>query len=589
MRRIFLLLILLPFCGSFSSVHAQTPFDLTSVDWTVAPHVGGDSMHMTMRLDPLHECDRLVLRIPLWHPGAYRYTNYQDKVSALTVTDQDGVRRELKSLESHSWQIDASGATSLTVEYDLAVRNDADDGAAPAFFVHSPAAFMYIDGTENLPHYMHMDLPTDWQFASGHRKHPTLENTWYSPNLDVFLDCPIAFGAMERYQFELHDRPFEIVLLGKLPTEQQFDREMWVEHVKRISDTSFDIVGDFPFERYVYLFIMNNLGGVSGLEHLNSTTIEVSHRMVKAGQLGPLESVTAHEFFHLWNVKRIRPEILGPFDYSRDAHTTDLWWMEGVTSYYNDVILQRSGLRSQQDGWFVDSQLSNRRNLENAQGYGRVSPEQASWRVWDTNSKVSYYDLGQSLGWLLDIQIRHHTQNRRSLDDVVRALHRWVDYPGKGLAEGDLERMIKAISGWDCSEFFDMYIAGNNKFPFADVLPLAGLAVTESKVGDPYLGMNVSDEMIISSGGADFLEGDKLIRVDGHAVANVKDLRAVIPQLQAGGLVEVMVENNGKQRAVSWTVKSRDRGIFRVQPMTEMTELQNAIYQGLLNGTPSGV
>lgn len=589
MRRILILVILLPLFGSFSSVQAQTPFDLTGVDWTVAPDAGGDSMHMTMRLNPLHQRERMVLRMPLWRPGAYRYTNYQDKVSALRVTDQDGVQRELQSMDDHTWQIDADGATSLQVDYDLAVRNDADEGAPPAYFVHNPAAFMFVDGTENLPHYLHMNLPTDWQFASGHRQHPTLKNTWYSPNLDVFLDCPIAFGAMERYQFELHDRPFEIVLLGKMPTAQQFDREMWVEHVKRISDASFDVVGDYPFERYVYLFILNDLGGVSGLEHLNSTTIEVSHRMVKNGQLGPLESVTAHEFFHLWNVKRIRPEILGPFDYSRDAHTTDLWWMEGVTSYYNDVILQRAGLRTNQDGWFIDSQLSNRRNLENAQGYGRVSPEQASWRVWDTNSKVSYYDLGQSLGWLLDIQIRHHTQNQRSLDDVLRALHRWVEYPGKGLAEGDLERMIKAVSGWDCSEFFDLYIAGNNKFPFAEVLPLAGLSVREIKTGDPYLGLNVDDQMFIVRAGTDFLEGDKLISVDGHQFADIRSLGALIPQLEAGSLIELVVENNGEQRAVSWTVKSRDRGSFRVQPMAEKTKLQQAIYDGLLDGTPNGV
>jgi predicted metalloprotease with PDZ domain len=531
----------------------------------------------------------MILRMPLWRPGAYRYSNYQRKVSSLEVVDQDGVSRPLQRLDDRSWQFQANGATSIRVDYDLEVRNDADSGAAPAFFVHGPATFLTVEGTELLPHFLHTKLPENWDFASGHRPYPNEPGTWYSPNYDVFVDCPMAFGAMERYSFELHERPFEIALLGKLPTEEEFDREVWVEKVRKISAASFDVVGDFPFERYVYLYIFNDIGGYSGLEHLNSTSIEVSHRMVKRGMVEPLESVTAHEFFHLWNVKRIRPSVLGPFDYSKDAHTNDLWWMEGVTSYYNDVILQRSGLRSGQEGWFLGSQLQNRGNLENSQGYGRVSPEQASWRVWGSNSNVSYYDLGQSLGWLLDIQIRHHTQNKRSLDDVVRALNRWVDYPGKGLNEGDIERMIKAVTGWDCSEFFDLYVSGNNAFPFAEVLPLSGLKVTQALAGDPYLGIRLDDNLIITAATNEFRVGDKLISIDGSAIDNLTVLRALIPQLQAGSSISLVMENSGEQRTILWTVKEREKHAFRVQPMAEMEPLQRAIFDGILSGTPNGI
>lgn len=589
MRRIFLLLLLLPIFGSSSSLQAQTPFDLTGVDWTVAPDASGDSMHMTMRLTPLFGRDRMILRMPLWRPGAYRYSNYQRKISDLTVLDQDGVSRPLQRLDDRSWQFNANGATSIRVDYDLEVRNDADAGAAPAFFVHGPATFLTVDGTELLPHFLHTQLPEGWDFASGHRAYPVDTGTWYSPNYDVFVDCPIAFGAMERYSFTLHQRPFEIVLLGKLPSEKEFNRELWVEKVTKISSAAYDVVGDFPFERYVYLFIFNDIGGYSGLEHLNSTTIEVSHRMVKRGMVEPLESVTAHEFFHLWNVKRIRPAVLGPFDYSKDAHTDDLWWMEGVTSYYNDVILQRSGLRSGQEGWFLSSQLQNRGNLMNSQGYGRVAPEQASWRVWSSNSNVSYYDLGQSLGWLMDIQIRHHTNNQRSLDDVVRALNRWVDYPGTGLNDGDIERMVKAVTGWDCSEFFDLYVSGNNAFPFTEVLPLSGLKVTQARAGDPYLGIRLDDNLTITTAIGEFQSGDKLVEIDGSAIKSLSDLRKLIPQLEPGSTVELVLEQGGEQRTIAWTVKERERHAFRVQPMAEMNDLQRAIFDGILNGTPNGI
>lgn len=581
------LLVLLLACGCLADVQAQTSFDLTGVDWTVSPDAEGKSLHLTMVLSPLHDRERMVLRIPLWRPGSYRYASYQDRLSGMHAYDQDGNPLELMPLDDRAWQLHTTGVTSLTVEYDLSVRNQALPDRTPAYFLHGPATFLWLEGAEDLPHFLHLDLPPQWEFASGHRPYPGEDNTWYSPNYDVFVDCPMAFGDLERYTFTLHDKPFEVVLFGRVPSPADFDRDDWLERVIAISDAAHDLLGDFPFERYVYLYQFSRIGGYSGLEHLNSTTIDVSARMVASGDIGPLESVTAHEFFHLWNVKRIRPEALGPFDYTKSTHTRDLWWMEGVTSYYNDVLLQRAGLRDDQEDWFTRSQLQNRRSLEFSQGYGKVAPERASWRVWSEDSNVSYYDQGQALGWLLDIQIRHHTNNRRSLDDVVRALHRWVDYPGPGLRPGDLERMIRAVSGWDPAEFFDLYIAGNHTFPYAEVLPLAGYQVTEMQRGDPYLGIRIEANMSIAQVGESFQEGDVLLSIDGRPMPDLDAVRAIIPELAAGALVTLVVRDAaGMAREVAWTVKERDRAVFRATPSPTMSDLQKAIYDGILHGKP---
>ncbi|MHC4824176.1 MAG: M61 family metallopeptidase [Planctomycetota bacterium] len=580
------LLVLLLACGLAADGSAQTPFDLTGVDWTISPDADGESQHLKMVLAPLHERERMILRIPLWRPGSYNYSSYQDRLSGMSAYDQDGNPVELQPLDDRSWQLHTSGVTSLTVEYDLAVRNQALPDRTPAYFLHGPATFLWLEGAKDLPHYLHLDLPPDWGFASGHRPYPGADNTWYSPNYDVFVDCPMAFGELETHTFTLHDKPFEVVLFGRVPTEAQFDRADWVERVKAISDAAYDLFGDYPFERYVYLYQFSRIGGYSGLEHLNSTTIDVSARMVANGDIGPLESVTAHEFFHLWNVKRIRPAALGPFDYTKSAHTRDLWWMEGVTSYYNDILLQRAGLRAEQEDWFTRSQLQNRRALEFSQGYGKVAPERASWRVWSEDSNVSYYDQGQALGWLLDIQIRHHSGNTRSLDDVVRALHRWVDYPGPGLRPGDLERMIRAVSGWDPAEFFDLYIAGNHTFPFAEVLPLAGYRVTEMFSGDPYLGIRIEPDMRIAQAGDPFLESDVLLTIDGRPMPDLDAVRGIIPELVPGALVELgLGDGKGSTRKVAWTIKERDRDLFRASPLEDMTARQRAIHDGILEGT----
>jgi predicted metalloprotease with PDZ domain len=586
------LLLAAAFCAA--PAPAQTPFDLTEVAWTMHADPGGGLLKMEMRLTPLHQRERLVLRMPLWRPGSYRYAQYQQKLSALTATDQSGAAREILPCDDRTWQVDTAGATELTVTYDLAVENVADAGATPAIMRHGPATFLFVEEALNLPHTLRFDLPAGWNHASGHRAHPDRPHTVYSPDYDVFVDCPIALGELETLAFELHGRPFEVVLYGKRPSAEQMPRAAWVETVRRISDAAYGVVGDFPFERYVYLFGFTDIGGGSGLEHLNSTTIEFNHGSVKNGNRDGLESVTAHEFFHLWNVKRIRPEILGPFDYTTDARTKDLWWMEGVTSYYNDVILQRAGLRDGTENWFVESQAGIGRTLQAMPGYGKLAPERASWIVWDGGAanQISYYDQGQALGFLLDIQIRHHTRNQRTLDDVVRFLHRWVNYPDAGLRPGDLERAVRAISGWDCGEFFDRHVAGNQRFPYTQILPLAGLGCAEQRIGDPYLGIALDEKLVLTRDEveAGLKLGDQLIRIANAGVKTQGDIRNVTAGLAAGAEIELVLERPGAGRVkVPWTVKERDGSDLRVWIDPAATSAQSAILQGILTGTPAGI
>ena len=592
MRSLFSLLLALSFFLTPQLSHAQTTFDVHEIAWTMTPDASGESVHFQMDLNPIFERDTLTLRIPYWRPGSYRYAAYERSMSNLTIVDQEGREREWMELDPRAWEVETAGATSLRVSYDMKVENDAADGKIPAIHMHSPAVFLYLEEARELPHRLSVNLPKNWSFASGHR--PSADgNGFRSPNFDVFVDCPMAVGDLEFHEFESHGRPIRVVLYGRTPSERDFNRADWLAKVAAIVNAGWDLMGDFPFEEYTFLFLFNNIGGYYGLEHLNSTSIAYNWRTAQAGSLDGLESVTSHEFFHLWNVKRIRPAQLGPFDYSQDVRTRDLWWLEGVTSYYTDVLLQRAGLRP--DDWFLDAQARTFLAQYHSNGYGIVSPERASWTVWDPNpqARISYYDQGQSLGFLLDVEIRAATNNQRSLDDVVRFLDQWVRYPDPGYQPGDLERAVRAVSGWDPSAFFARHFRGVVPYPWREVLPKAGVEVLFGEPGDAYLGFGADDDLklIIREESAAFesglRNGDKLLRINGTAVKSMDDLRAIVLDLEPESIATIQVRRNGATKSISHQVTPRKRVLFKLTPETQPTPDAAAILDGILTGFPA--
>jgi predicted metalloprotease with PDZ domain len=562
----------------------------------MTPADDGGSIAMEMRLAPLFERDRMVVRIPLWRPGSYRYANYHERIHELKAIDQDGKQLPILRLTPQAWEIDTRGTTALKVQYSLSATNEAEQGAPPAVHLRSPMTFLYSEDSKDLPHSLTVDLPKGWDFASGHRLDPAEPGVRRSPNYDVFVDCPIAMGQLERHSFVSHGTTIEWVLFGRPPTEAQFSREEWTRKLKAMVEVCYDIFGDYPFERYVFLFLMNGIGGISGLEHLNSTSILANHRGIKSGQmLEPLESVTAHEFFHLWNVKRIRPQQLGPFDYSTDVRTTDLWWLEGITSYYNDIIVQRADMRA--DGWFWQSQTRNFFNLNRTSGYGKLSPERSSWTEWepDRSKYISYYDQGQMLGLLLDVKIRLETDNKRSLDDVLAFLARWIDYPNPGYRPDDLQRAIYGVTGWDCSQFFDRYVEGLVEPPMLELLPQAGLKVVWLKSDAPYLGMSLEDGMkmkIREDAPADLAglqSGDKLLSIAGQKVKTVDEVRAILGELVPGEKVDIRYRRGGSTKTISVDIAERGRSTFRIEVADDISAEQQAIISGILTGTPDAI
>jgi predicted metalloprotease with PDZ domain len=270
-------------------------------------------------------------------------------------------------------------------------------------------------------------------------------------------------------EFTVEGKPHRAVFFRNVPTEAE--AEASVPTLKHIVQAGSKIMGGLPYDRYSFLFDMGGRGG--GLEHLNSS------RLAMRG--APSERAAgfiAHEFFHLWNVKRIRPRVLGPFDYITPPKTRNLWFAEGVTEYFAEIATRRAGLTSERD--FLDHWRGATQWFQQVPARRRVSADESSLRVWEANNSsgyggLNYYQKGELIGLCLDLKIRHVTENRRSLDDVMRELFKRTNPPKPGYGEDEIREVVNLVAGQDISAFYDLLARSTEEMPFAECFSYAGL------------------------------------------------------------------------------------------------------------------
>jgi predicted metalloprotease with PDZ domain len=364
--------------------------------------------------------------------------------------------------------------------------------------------------------------------------------------------------------------------------------------LRRVSATAIAIFGTAPYKDYTYIFVAGRGGG---LEHLNSTTIGVSTDVL-ARDPGGAEGVSAHEFFHTWNVKRIRPVELGPFDYERPVRTLNLWLSEGVTDYYTEVILARSGLNNAGDfARRMGDAIGNHRG--NA-ARRLVSPERSSWTAWDSpevndSYVISYYLQGQLLGLLLDLAIRDSTDNAKSLDDVMRYL--FDHYAGeRGFTSDDLRTAIRTAAGPDLRDFWRRYVSGTTEIPWDDYLKAAGWSVgfSEQPAPDARIGTltpavqggRVRAVAIPGSAAAaaGLVTGDELVRVNGRDIVDGSDVTAVVRGIRPGGAVTIQVMRAGQPVTMRFSAGTYNQVRAVLIDLPDQTDRMRRIRSGILAG-----
>jgi predicted metalloprotease with PDZ domain len=445
----------------------------------------------------------LALQLPVWSPGRYARMDFAKNIQEFKATDASGAPLAWTKSDGSRWIVNTGGARGVRIRY-----TSFGDALSGTFSVldtahanwNGASLYMYVEGHKQDPVTLAITPPAGWHIMNGDTR--TADQREYRfENYDRLIDTPTEIApAMMVDSFYVDGKKYRSMVHynGAAPAGV---RRRFVGDVEKIVRYENSVFGTPPLAQYTFLFNIGYAGG-DGMEHLYST--QIIDRRSWADSLAVLPGIgtAAHEYFHVWNVKRVRPAALGPFDYTREQFQPSLWVAEGWTQYYGQAALHRAGITGLDE--FYRSMAGIVRANLTAPGRKEVSARMASFHApfWDgavqqqptngANAFFSYYTKGSGLALYLDLSIREKTGNRRSLDDVFNALKRrtWNAGPpnasyylqGRGYTELDVERAASEVAGEDMHPWFDRYVGGVEDLDYDALLAGAGLRLVRGDV-----------------------------------------------------------------------------------------------------------
>jgi len=553
--------------------------------------------HVVLRADGLRG-ETQELKMPVWTPGYYRIMDYAKFIKDFRAEDGNGRALPFEKTAKNIWRVRTGKTSSLVIRYDVyaftrfvADSYLGDDGG----FITPTGVFMHVAGRLNDPVTVTVLPEPEWKRVStGLDPVPGRLGTFTAPDFDTLYDCPILIGNQEILSFEAAGLPHTVAAydLGSI------DRVKLTGDLKKIVDAAAALMGEVPYRHYTFLII--GPGG-GGLEHLNSTAVTLNPGSLgdPRGYQGWL-SFIAHEYFHLFNVKSIRPVALGPFDYDRENYTNMLWFAEGVTVYYEFVLLNRAGLMTRDE--VLERLGSTIADYENAPGRLHQSATLSSFDTWTgffgrsehaANTTISYYDIGCGLGLLLDLKIREASKGR-SLDDVMRTLYRafYMDKE-RGFTDRELREVCERAAGVTLGEIFDVYAPTLEKWDYAKYLGYAGLTidVEPRPVPGPWFGASTQDQngnVLVSAVEPDSpasLAGlcaqDEILAINGKRAAP-RSFAGLIGARKPGDKLKVLISRRGGVRETELTLGAKNEPTFKITPLASPTAPQKALLDAWL-------
>jgi predicted metalloprotease with PDZ domain len=588
---------------------------------------------------------RLDFEMPAWSPGRYAIYDFAKNVQEFEALGADGRGLPWTQTDKQTWRIDARDAGGAArVRYKV-FGNDLSGSFSQIDSTHAnlngASVYMYVAGHQRDPVTLTVEAPPDWQVISGWSL-STAQRTFQAPNYDRLIDTPMEISPECAVgQFSARGKTFRVAVhdyggedgepSGRANGTQAGPGEAaqapnpehrspafarLLEGVRKIVSSEMAAMPDPDFAHYTFLFhFAPDLGnGGDGMEHFNSTQIIVPGSLDQAALPEALEDA-AHEFFHVWNVKRLRPAALGPFDYTRENYTPSLWFAEGLTTYYAYVSLLRSGVWERKE--FLKRLAEEVRNLELEPGRALMSAESSSFHAWFydrspqmqetnfSNSTISYYNKGALLGMLLDLEIRARTRGQKSLDNVLRLMYQEFygasagSYyaQGRGYEESDVLKAVNEVAGSDFGPFFERYVRGTEPLPYSETLALAGLRlrVAAEAGAPPSLGISVqtldrgAKITSVKPGGAADRAGlardDLLIAVDELSLAT-EELRNRLKIYPAGAEVPFTVERHGRRTRINVKLDPPVADRYSIEEIAEATPEQVSVRDGWLAPSP---
>ncbi|MDJ0727430.1 MAG: M61 family metallopeptidase [Prochloraceae cyanobacterium] len=545
---------------------------------------------------------KLDLRMPVWTPGSYlvrEYTRHLQDFSAF-CGETEQVLSTSKQSKNH-WEINTENVSEITVFYrifanNLTVRTNHLD-ATHGYF-NGAALFFSVSGWEKSAIAVKIILPqSDWKISTALPLVQNETNTFKAKDFDTLVDSPFEIGIHNVYEFEAAGVPHKYAIWGQGNAKP----EQIIEDTKKIIQVEADLFGGLPYSEYLFILHLSD-SGFGGLEHKDSCSLnyprfnfrdrEKYHRFLQ---------LVAHEFFHLWNVKRIRPLALETFDYYQENYTTSLWFCEGVTSYYDLLIPLKAGIYDRQT--FLKNLSKDINKFLSTPGR-KVQPlGESSFDAWiklyrrdanSDNSQISYYLKGQLVALLLDLAIRSRHQNQRSLDDIMVKIWDKFGKDEVGFSPADLWQVIESVADFDLTNFRDRYINTTQELPFNEYLKPFGLEVKKVMDDEPFpdLGIKVqtengkeiikfvSVESNAAKAGIDPL--DELLAIDGFRVT-ASNLSDRLKNYQPGDFIEITLFHKNELRTFSIQLQEPRPNRYEVIQIDSPTSSQKQNLSGWLS------
>lgn len=563
------------------------------------PHTHYFEVEMNVKgITSLAQNGYLDFKMPVWTPGSYFIREYSKNVEQFQAFSAGQVIKAEK-IRKNAWRVFTSN-DELTLKYkvyayELSVRTSFLDDSHG--YVNGATVFLFHDALKSFPSTVIIQPAEGWKKVNTGLKN-IAPFTFQAADYDNLVDCPIEIGNHRTFTFTASGIQHTVAMYG----EADVNESELASEMQRVCQSAASIIGEHPCEEYTFI-IHNTNKSSGGLEHANSTTLGVNRTTYKSRQARQafLELV-AHEYFHLWNVKRLRPIALGPFDYENENYTHLLWVAEGFTVFYEAQILLRAGIITPDD--YLKRLSSLITDLENTPGNTVQSVADASWDAWikyyrpnenSTNSTVSYYDKGAVIGELMNLLIVAKTNGQKSLDDVMRYLYQeYYKTQKRGFKDDEMQKACELVAGTELNDFFQHYIYGTRPLPYLELLRPFGLELVDlnSNNQEPYLGVKATvngsgtfiSEVIRDSPAyhAGLNANDEIITINGERISNATPLKDIIETFKVGNTLAFTVSRSGLLKNITVTLTASPLRAYQLQPLRSPSESQKRLYERLL-------
>jgi len=535
----------------------------------------------------------LTVKMPVWAPGSYLVREFSKNVNIVKAFDEKGTALEVKKTAKNAWKITKGKAKKITVKYEvyafeLSVRTSFLDLSHG--FVSGSGIFCYVDGHKNIPGYLDVypyknftTISTSME-ETGEKLATDSAKRFQFDNYDVLIDSPLEIGNQDVFYFNVDGTNHQVAIYGM----GNYDMDQMKGDMEKIVDAANDVFGGVnPNKNYTFI-IHNVIDGQGGLEHAKSCVLSVNRWTYSADYYDFLNLV-AHEYFHLWNVKRIRPFELGPFNYDQENYTSLLWVMEGWTSYYSDLLMVRAGFYSKED--FLRKFQGDINYVEGTPG-ARVQPvAHASYDAWikayrpnenSSNTTMTYYTRGSVLAAYLDAMIVDKFESKKCLDDFLRYLFdEYYTKQNRGFTEAEFQASLEKFMGQDMDFFFNRFVNGTEAPDFQNVFPKVGLNVNYVGKPTPSFGATFAQEggkcivKSVRNGGsaetAGISVGDEIFACNGLRVDKTM-LDNFIASLITGEYCEMIVAREQVVFNVKVTIDAYEKPVYKVETINPSNE-----------------